>query len=155
MRLCEEVVRPPPGSRTWRFPSGRRAGRRSPGTSSSEPFETLLVHVSMWNSYQGAGPIPWGWFMVSKVRASHILVEKRSQALRVLEELEAGRDFKQLARKYSTCPSGKRGGDLGFFVRGRMVKEFERAAFALKVGEVSGPVKTQFGYHVIKKTGEK
>lgn len=93
--------------------------------------------------------------MVSKVRASHILVEKHSQALNVLEELKAGRDFKGLARKYSTCPSGKRGGDLGFFGRGRMVKEFERAAFALKVGEVSGPVKTQFGYHVIKKTGEK
>ncbi len=93
--------------------------------------------------------------MVSKVRASHILVEKHSQALKVLEELKAGRDFKGLARKYSTCPSRKRGGDLGFFGRGRMVKEFERAAFALKVGEVSGPVKTQFGYHVIKKTGEK
>ena len=93
--------------------------------------------------------------MVSKVRASHILVEKHSQALKVLEELKDGRDFKELARKYSTCPSRKRGGDLGFFGRGRMVKEFERAAFALNVGEVSGPVKTQFGYHVIKKTGEK
>jgi peptidyl-prolyl cis-trans isomerase C len=93
--------------------------------------------------------------MVSKVRASHILVDKHSQALRVLGELEAGKDFKELARKYSTCPSRKRGGDLGFFGRGRMVKEFEKAAFALKVGEVSGPVKTQFGSHVIKKTGEK
>jgi peptidyl-prolyl cis-trans isomerase C len=93
--------------------------------------------------------------MVSKIRASHILVEKRSQALKVLEMLKAGRDFKELARRHSTCPSQKRGGDLGFFGRGRMVKEFERAAFALKVGEVSGPVKTQFGYHVIKKTGEK
>jgi parvulin-like peptidyl-prolyl isomerase len=93
--------------------------------------------------------------MVSKVRASHILVEKHSQALKVLEELNVGKDFKGLARKYSTCPSRKRGGDLGFFGRGRMIKEFEKAAFALKVGEVSGPVKTQFGYHVIKKTGEK
>ena len=93
--------------------------------------------------------------MVSKVRASHILVEKHSQALKVLEELNTGKDFKELARKYSTCPSRKRGGDLGFFGRGRMVKEFEKAAFALKMGEVSGPVKTQFGYHVIKKTGEK
>ena len=93
--------------------------------------------------------------MVSKVRASHILVEKHSQALRVIEELNSGGDFKELARKYSTCPSRKRGGDLGFFGRGRMVKEFEKAAFALRVGEVSGPVKTQFGYHVIKKTGEK
>lgn len=93
--------------------------------------------------------------MVSKIRASHILVEKHSQALRVLEELKKGADFGELASRYSQCPSRKRGGDLGFFGRGQMVKEFERAAFALKVGEVSQPVKTQFGYHIIKKTGEK
>lgn len=92
--------------------------------------------------------------MVSKIRASHILVEKHSQALRVLEELKNGADFKDLARKYSQCPSKKRGGDLGFFGQGQMVKEFERAAFALKVGEVSQPVKTQFGYHIIKRTGK-
>ena len=90
--------------------------------------------------------------MAKKIRASHILVEKHSQALKVLEELKSGKDFKGLARKYSTCPSGKRGGDLGFFGRGQMVKEFERAAYALKVGELSEPVKTQFGYHIIKKT---
>jgi peptidyl-prolyl cis-trans isomerase C len=90
--------------------------------------------------------------MASKIRASHILVEKHSQALRVLEELRAGRGFDELARLHSTCPSGKRGGDLGPFGRGQMVKEFERAAFALKVGEVSQPVKTQFGYHIIKRT---
>lgn len=93
--------------------------------------------------------------MVSKIRASHILVDKHSQALRVLEDLKAGKDFKSLALERSTCPSRKRGGDLGFFGRGQMVKEFERAAFALKVGEVSGLVKTQFGYHIIKKTAEK
>ena len=92
--------------------------------------------------------------MVSKIRASHILVEKHSQALKVLEELKNGADFKDLARKYSQCPSKKRGGDLGSFGRGQMVKEFERAAFALKVGEVSQPVKTQFGYHIIKRTGK-
>jgi peptidyl-prolyl cis-trans isomerase C len=93
--------------------------------------------------------------MVSKVRASHILVEKQSQALRIREELAKGSDFAELARKHSQCPSGKRGGDLGFFGRGQMVKEFEQAAFSLKLGEVSQPVKTQFGYHIIKKTGEK
>lgn len=93
--------------------------------------------------------------MVSKIRASHILVEKQSHALRILEELEVGKDFKELARKHSTCPSGKRGGDLGFFGRGQMVKEFERAAFALKVGQISQPVRTKFGYHIIKKTAEK
>jgi peptidyl-prolyl cis-trans isomerase C len=92
--------------------------------------------------------------MAKKIRASHILVDKHSQALKVLEELKSGRDFKELARKHSTCPSGKRGGDLGFFGQGQMVKEFERAAFALNVGEVSEPVKTQFGYHIIKKTAQ-
>ncbi len=93
--------------------------------------------------------------MVSKVRASHILVEKQFQALNILEELKKGGDFAELARKHSQCPSGKRGGDLGFFGRGQMVKEFEQTAFALKMGEVSQPVKTQFGYHIIKKTEEK
>jgi parvulin-like peptidyl-prolyl isomerase len=90
--------------------------------------------------------------MVSKIKASHILMEKQSQALKVLEELEVGKDFKVIARKHSTCPSGKRGGDLGKFGRGQMVKEFDKAAFALKVGEVSAPVKTKFGYHIIKRT---
>jgi parvulin-like peptidyl-prolyl isomerase len=91
--------------------------------------------------------------MSTKARASHILVEKQSQALKVLEELKAGADFRELARKYSTCPSGKKGGDLGQFGRGQMVREFEQAAFVLKVGQVSEPVKTQFGYHIIKRTG--
>lgn len=91
--------------------------------------------------------------MSTKARASHILVEKQSQALKVLEELKAGADFRELARKYSTCPSGKKGGDLGQFGRGQMVREFEQTAFALKVGQVSEPVKTQFGYHIIKRTG--
>ncbi len=92
--------------------------------------------------------------MSTKVKASHILVEKQSQALKVLEELKAGADFRELARKYSTCPSGKKGGDLGQFGRGQMVREFEQAAFALKPGQVTEqPVKTQFGYHIIKRTG--
>jgi peptidyl-prolyl cis-trans isomerase C len=88
-----------------------------------------------------------------KIRASHILVEKQSQALKALEELKAGADFRELARKYSICPSAKRGGDLGQFDRGQMVREFEQAAFALRIGEVSGPVRTKFGYHIIKRTG--
>ena len=91
--------------------------------------------------------------MSTKIRASHILVEKQSQALKVAEELKAGGNFSELAKKYSTCPSGKRGGDLGQFGRGQMVKEFEQVAFALKPGQVSDPVKTQFGYHIIKRTG--
>jgi peptidyl-prolyl cis-trans isomerase C len=91
--------------------------------------------------------------MSTKAKASHILVEKQSQALKILEELKAGGDFRELAKKYSTCPSGKKGGDLGQFGRGQMVREFEQATFALKVGETSQPVKTQFGYHIIKRTG--
>jgi parvulin-like peptidyl-prolyl isomerase len=90
--------------------------------------------------------------MSTKIRASHILVEKQSQAIKVQEELKAGANFSELARKYSTCPSGKRGGDLGQFGRGQMVKEFEVVAFALKPGQVSEPVKTKFGYHIIKRT---
>ena len=81
------------------------------------------------------------------------MVEKHSEALRVLEELRGGARFEDLARRYSQCPSGKRGGDLGFFGRGQMVKPFEAAAFALEVGEVTEePVRTQFGYHIIKRT---
>jgi parvulin-like peptidyl-prolyl isomerase len=92
--------------------------------------------------------------MANNVKASHILVEKQSQALRILEELKVGADFGELARKHSTCPSGKRGGDLGSFGRGQMVKPFEEAAFALNVGETGKePVRTQFGYHIIKRTG--
>ena len=93
--------------------------------------------------------------MVRKIRASHILVEKHSKAVSILAELISGEDFKKLAKKYSICPSGKRGGDLSFFSRGQMVKEFEKAAFALNIGDISDPVKTQFGYHIIKKTAEK
>ncbi|MHA1198002.1 MAG: peptidylprolyl isomerase [Candidatus Heimdallarchaeaceae archaeon] len=90
---------------------------------------------------------------MSKVKASHILVKKRSQASSILEELQSGADFAELAKKHSTCSSGKKGGNLGFFTRGQMVKEFERTAFSLGKGELSGLVKTEFGYHIIKRTG--
>ena len=90
---------------------------------------------------------------MSKVKASHILVKKRSQAASILSELQAGADFRELAKKHSICSSGKKGGDLGFFTRGKMVKEFEKAAFSLSKGELSGLIKTEFGYHIIKRTG--
>jgi len=93
--------------------------------------------------------------MVSQVRASHILVKTEAEAKALLSEIKKGTSFAKLAEAKSLCPSRKRGGDLGFFGRGRMVKEFENAAFALKKGEVSGVVKTQFGYHLIRKTDEK
>jgi len=87
------------------------------------------------------------------IRASHILVKKFQQAEQILEEVRSSGDFKALAKKHSECPSGKKGGDLGKFGRGQMVKEFEKAAFALNKGEISGLVKTKFGYHIIKRTG--
>lgn len=89
---------------------------------------------------------------MSKIKASHILVKKRSQAAAILDELNKGADFAELARKHSECPSRKSGGNLGFFTRGQMVKEFEKVAFSLTKGETSGIVKTEFGYHIIKRT---
>lgn len=90
-----------------------------------------------------------------QVRASHILVSSADEAERILREIGTGKSFEEMARKYSSCPSGANGGDLGFFSKGQMVKEFETAAFSSPVGKVSGPVKTEFGYHLIKVTGKK
>ena len=91
--------------------------------------------------------------MSDKISAQHILVPKHSQALEVLERLKKGESFEKLAEEVSTCPSRRKGGDLGEFGRGMMVREFEKAAFDLKPGEVSKePVKTEFGYHIIKRT---
>ena len=85
------------------------------------------------------------------VRASHILVEDEEAMKKVQADLDGGMSFDEAARKHSTCPSKEQGGDLGFFSKGQMVKEFSDAAFAMKVGEVTKePVKTQFGFHLIK-----
>ncbi len=85
------------------------------------------------------------------VRARHILVKTEEEAVDIRKELEQGGEFESLAKKYSTEPGADQsGGELGFFPRGRMVPEFEEAAFSLSVGEISQPVKTQFGYHLIK-----
>ncbi|MBN1245141.1 peptidylprolyl isomerase [Candidatus Bathyarchaeota archaeon] len=89
--------------------------------------------------------------MPDKVHCAHILVKSESEAKVVLERLKKGEKFGNVARAVSRCPSGKKGGDLGTFTRGKMVKEFETAAFALQKGEVSGVVKTQFGCHIIKR----
>jgi peptidyl-prolyl cis-trans isomerase C len=85
-----------------------------------------------------------------QVRARHILVKDEKEAIAVEAELKKGTDFATVAKDKSSCPSAAKGGDLGFFTRDRMVKEFSDTAFALKVGEVSAPVKTQFGYHIIE-----
>lgn len=89
--------------------------------------------------------------MVEKIRCAHILVEKQSQALEVLERVRRGEDFAKVAQEVSQDGSRRRGGDLGWFGRGVMVREFEQAAFALQKGQISEPVKTQFGYHIIKR----
>ncbi len=84
-----------------------------------------------------------------KASAKHILVDNEELANTVKEEIAAGKSFADAAVEYSTCPSKERGGDLGAFGRGQMVKEFEDAAFEAAIGEVVGPVQTQFGYHLI------
>jgi peptidyl-prolyl cis-trans isomerase C len=89
--------------------------------------------------------------MPYKVHCAHILVRSDKEAIAVLERLKKGEKFGNVARAVSRCPSSKRGGDLGTFTRGKMVKEFENAAFALDKGEISGVVKTKFGCHVIKR----
>jgi len=87
--------------------------------------------------------------MASRVKASHILVKTEDEAKQLYEEIKGGKDFSQAAMEYSSCPSGRNGGDLGFFPKGVMVKPFEEAAFSLPVGELSQPVETQFGWHLI------
>ena len=85
------------------------------------------------------------------VNASHILVDTEEKALELIKELEGGADFAELAREHSSCPSKEQGGSLGDFSEGQMVPEFDKAVFAMEVGEVTKtPVQTQFGYHLIK-----
>jgi peptidyl-prolyl cis-trans isomerase C len=93
--------------------------------------------------------------MATEVRASHILVDERQKAENIVEQIENGKDFEELAREASTCPSSEDGGDLGYFGKGDMVKPFERKVFDMDEGEVSSPVKTKFGFHIIRKDDER
>lgn len=86
----------------------------------------------------------------TKVHAAHILVKDEAQAKELKSRIDNGEKFEALAKKYSLCPSGENGGDLGYFTRRQMVKPFEDAAFQTNAGEVSEPVKTEFGWHLIK-----
>jgi peptidyl-prolyl cis-trans isomerase C len=92
----------------------------------------------------------------TKVRASHILVATEEEANKLREDILSKKiSFGDAAKEYSKCPSGKSGGDLGFFGKGMMVKEFDNSVFSLSLGEVSEPIKTQFGWHLIVVTDMK
>jgi peptidyl-prolyl cis-trans isomerase C len=87
-----------------------------------------------------------------KISAQHILVNHEHEAADILKKISSGESFEKLAQDFSFCPSGKDGGSLGEFGKGMMVPAFEKAAFALQVGEISPAVRTQFGFHIIKRT---
>lgn len=89
--------------------------------------------------------------IMTKINCAHILVDSEEKAKQIIMKLEDGESFEDLAKGFSLCPSGQSGGNLGDFGKGEMVKEFEDAAYAAGVGEIVGPVKTQFGYHIIKR----
>ena len=89
---------------------------------------------------------------MARATARHILVATEAKCLELKAAIEAGADFAQLARDNSTCPSGRQGGDLGSFGRGQMVREFDEVVFSAPIGVVQGPVKTQFGYHLVEVT---
>ncbi|MDD3420608.1 MAG: peptidylprolyl isomerase [Candidatus Gastranaerophilales bacterium] len=93
--------------------------------------------------------------MTTQVRASHLLVDTEEEALKLREEILEGKPFADIAAEVSKCPSAGYGGDLGFFSRGMMVPEFDEASFTLEVGELSQPIKTQFGWHLLIVTDKK
>lgn len=89
---------------------------------------------------------------MAKASARHILVQTEAECTDLKTQIEAGADFAELAQAHSLCPSGKSGGALGTFSQGQMVPEFDRVVFHEEVGKVHGPVKTQFGYHLVEVT---
>ena len=91
--------------------------------------------------------------MSDTMNAQHILVDHVHESQELIKKLDEGVTFEKLAEDFSNCPSGKQGGNLGEFRKGMMVPAFEKAVLNLEVGQVSGPVKTQFGFHLIKRLG--
>ena len=89
---------------------------------------------------------------MARASARHILVETETACTALKEQIEGGASFETLAKEHSTCPSGKEGGALGSFGPGQMVKEFDEVVFSAELGKPHGPVKTQFGYHLIEIT---
>ena len=105
--------------------------------SDEEAFEYYKAHRNEFKSQES-------------IKAKHILVDQPQKAEQIYWDLKKGLFFEEAAKKYSSCPSASVGGDLGYFTRGQMVPEFEKAAFDLEINEISRPVQTQFGYHIIK-----
>ena len=111
--------------------------------------------------FMGLGSFAAGGFLnpnldIHEVRASHILVKKRKEAVKIKKEIDNGEiTFEDAARMYSICPSSQNGGDLGYFNRKQMAQQFADTAFDLKVGEISPPVGTKFGWHIIKTTDKR
>ncbi len=89
---------------------------------------------------------------MSKASARHILVATEADCIKLKTTIEDGEDFAKVASEHSSCPSGKQGGALGEFTPGQMVKEFDEVVFSGEIGKVLGPIKTQFGYHLIEIT---
>jgi len=89
---------------------------------------------------------------MARARARHILVNTEAECLALKQQIESGTDFAKVAKEKSGCPSGAQGGDLGEFSRGQMVREFDEVVFSGELNKVHGPVKTQFGYHLLEIT---
>ncbi len=89
---------------------------------------------------------------MARASARHILVNSEEQCLALKQEIENGRDFAEVAKQHSSCPSGRQGGDLGSFGPGQMVPEFDKVVFSGELHQVHGPVQTQFGYHLLEVT---
>ncbi|MBX2886073.1 MAG: peptidyl-prolyl cis-trans isomerase [Granulosicoccus sp.] len=87
-----------------------------------------------------------------QAKARHILVDTEENCQALINDINGGADFADVAKQHSKCPSGREGGDLGSFGPGQMVPEFDQAVFNGNVGDVQGPVKTQFGYHILQVT---
>jgi len=89
---------------------------------------------------------------MSQATARHILVDTEDKCQTLIDEIKGGADFAAVAKEHSSCPSSRDGGSLGTFGKGQMVAEFDTACFDGEIGEVQGPIKTQFGYHVVEVT---
>ncbi|AWN15528.1 peptidylprolyl isomerase [Salinisphaera sp. LB1] len=89
---------------------------------------------------------------MAQASARHILVDSEDKCVELKQQIENGGDFAEVAREHSTCPSGRKGGELGTFGPGQMVREFDDVVFSAPLNEVQGPVKTQFGYHLLEVT---